>query len=89
MRIAALCIVLAALPATAMAQDLSLFEKMELKQACGKDIETLCGAVERGDGRMLQCIRQSAEKLSQPCHDAIAKLRGNLLAAAADEPMDY
>lgn len=89
MRIAVLCLILAALPAAAAAEELSFFDKMELRQACEKDIQTFCGAVERGEGRMLQCIRQSAEKLSQPCHDAIAKLRGDLLATAADEAMDY
>jgi hypothetical protein len=83
-----LCFVLAALPAAATAQELSFFAKMELKQACEKDIETLCGSVERGEGRLLQCVRESADMLSQPCHDAVAKLRGELLAAA-DEPMDY
>ena len=85
MRIAILCFVLAASPTTA--QELGFFEKMELKQACEKDIETLCGSVELGEGRMLQCIREGADKLSQPCHDAITKLRGDLLAEA-DEPMD-
>jgi len=85
-RFAILCFVLAASPATA--QELGFFEKMELKQACEKDVETLCGSVERGEGRMLQCIRDSADKLSQPCRDAVAKLRGELLAAA-DAPMDY
>ena len=89
MRIAVLCLILAALPAAATAEELSFFDKMALRQACEKDFDSLCGSVERGEGRMLQCIRENAEKLSQPCHDAIAKLRGDLLATAADEPMDY
>lgn len=88
MRMAILCFILAAVPTGTIAQELSFLEKMELKQACEKDIKTLCGAVERGDGRMLQCIREGADKLSQPCHDAVAKLRGDLLAAS-DEAMDY
>lgn len=88
MRLATLCFVLAALPAAAHAQELSFFDKMELKQACEKDVEALCGSVERGEGRLLHCVRENADKLSQPCHDAVAKLRGELLAAA-DEPMDY
>lgn len=88
MRIALLCLILASLPATAIAQELTMFEKLELKQACEKDIETLCGAVERGEGRMLQCIRRSTDKLSRPCRDAIGKMRNDLLATSG-EPMDY
>ena len=88
MRLTLLYFVLAALPSAATAQELGFFEKMELKQTCEKDIETLCGSVARGEGRLLQCIRENADKLSQPCHDTITKLRGNLLAAT-DEPMDY
>ena len=88
MRIAVLCLIIAAMPAAATAQDLSFFEKLELKQACEKDVETLCGTVERGEGRMLQCIRDNTEKLSQPCRSAIGKIRGDLLAAT-DEPMDF
>lgn len=88
MRIAVLCLIIATMPAAAIAQDLSLFEKLELKQACEKDIETLCGAVERGEGRMLQCIRDNTEKLSQPCRDTIGRIKGDLLAAA-NGPMDF
>lgn len=88
MRFALLCFVLAALPAAATAQELGFFEKLELSQACSKDIQTLCGSVERGEGRLLQCVRDNAEKLSQPCHEAITKLRGDLIAAT-DAPMDY
>ncbi len=88
MRIAILCLILAAMPAAAVAEELSFLQKLELKQACEKDVETLCGSVERGEGRMMQCIKDSADKLSQPCLDAVSKLRGDLLAAA-DQPMDF
>jgi hypothetical protein len=86
LRLAVFFVFLATLPAAAIAQELSFFQKMELKNACEKDMETLCGTTERGDGRLLECIRQNVEKLSQPCHDTIAKLRGDLLAEA---PMDF
>lgn len=88
MRIAILCLILAAMPAAAVAEELSFLQKLELRQACEKDVETLCGSVERGEGRMMQCIRNSADKLSQPCLDALDKLRGDLLVAT-DQPMDF
>jgi len=88
MRIALLYVVVAMLPAAAIGQELSFFEKVQLNQVCRKDIDTFCGSVERGEGRLLQCIRDNAEKLSQPCHEAITKLRSDLVAAT-DEPMDY
>lgn len=88
MRIAILCLILATLPSAAIAEDLGFFEKLELKQACEKDVETLCGAVERGEGRMLQCIRENTEKLSQPCRDTIVRIRSDLLSAST-APMDY
>lgn len=88
MRLALLCLVLAALPAAAVADELSFLEKLDLKQACERDIETLCGSVERGEGRMLQCIRASTDELSQPCLDAIGRIRSDLLAETG-EPMNY
>lgn len=87
-RIAIACFILAALPGAAIADELNLREKLELRKACQQDIKTLCGATERGDGHMLQCIGAEKDKLSQPCRDAITKLRGNLLAAPG-QPMDY
>lgn len=88
MRTALLCLILAALPTAAVAEELSFLDKLELKQACEKDVETLCGSVERGEGRMMQCIKDSADQLSQPCRDAVGRLRSDLLAVA-DQPMDY
>jgi hypothetical protein len=70
------------------ANELSFFEKMELRNACGPDIEAACGATEPGDGRLAQCIRDNAEKLSQPCRDTISRIKADFLAGT-DAAMDF
>jgi hypothetical protein len=52
----------------------------ELVGACGGDYRRLCPGVPPGGGRILACLNQQAENLSQPCFQALAE-RG--LAAAA------
>ena len=86
MKAIALALVLAAASASgALAQQLSLWDKMELRNACGPDIKAVCGAVEPGEGRMAQCIRDNVEALSQPCREVMARLRADLAGA----PMDF
>lgn len=40
--------------------------------ACEPDIESLCGAVEAGEGRILSCLEANQDKASQACRDAVA-----------------
>ena len=42
--------------------------------ACEPDIESLCGAVEAGEGRILSCLEANKAKASQACKDAVAEL---------------
>ena len=42
--------------------------------ACEPDIESLCGAVEAGEGRILSCLEANKDKASQACKDAVAEL---------------
>ena len=81
-------LVLLASPAVAIGAELGFFQKLELREACAKDLEPLCGKVEAGGGRLAQCIHDNADKLTQPCRDTIERLRGSLLAAS-DEAMDF
>jgi hypothetical protein len=39
---------------------------------CREDIQGLCGEVQAGEGRIVQCLNKNAEKLSQPCSQAMA-----------------
>lgn len=45
-----------------------------LQQVCAPDIELLCGAVKKGEGRLMQCLREKQMALSAPCHDAFEKV---------------
>ncbi len=38
--------------ASTQASELNLFDKMQLRNACGPDIEAACGATEPGEGRI-------------------------------------
>jgi hypothetical protein len=71
----ALCL---AATVAAGAAELSWGDKLTLQKACGNDLKALCGAVERGDGRMMQCIADNRSKLSTQCAATIAPLRDKL-----------
>ena len=40
-------------------------------QACSTDIETSCGNVEPGEGRVAQCLIDNKDKVSEPCRQAV------------------
>ena len=46
-------------------------------RACAADMKTLCAGVMPGGGRILQCMRDNAAKLSTGCQDAVVKARGD------------
>lgn len=35
--------------------------------ACAKDAETLCKGVEKGEGHMMKCMHENADKVSSEC----------------------
>lgn len=43
-----------------------------IRSACGADIRTLCGGVQPGGGRVVQCIASNAASLSPGCKDVLA-----------------
>jgi hypothetical protein len=63
---------------TGFAAELSWGDKLALQKACGSDLKALCGEVERGEGRMMQCIADNQSKLSTQCAATIAPLRDKL-----------
>lgn len=81
-------IVALTLALAAQASELTFFQKMELNKACGPDIKALCAGVAQGEGRVALCVQDNAEKLSQPCRDAIGRLRADFFAGT-DAAMDF
>jgi len=44
------------------------FEKLGV--ACGEELETLCPEVSVGQGRILACLEENKDKLSEACNQA-------------------
>lgn len=65
---------------TALAQGLRQGPTQPLT-ACIGDYQRLCPGVAPGGGRIMTCLNAQAEKLSQPCFQALAE-RGLALTAA-------
>lgn len=47
------------------------------KAACAEDLKRVCRGVEPGDGRILQCLQESAQDISEGCYQSLPK--GHLL----------
>ncbi len=73
----------ALLPAADMAgaQGFQRMQGRGPRAACAADYVRLCPGVEPGGGRILVCLNAQAEKLSQPCFQALAE-RGLAFAGA-------
>lgn len=41
-------------------------------RACMPDVRAHCAGVQRGEGRILACLQQNRERVSQPCREAMA-----------------
>ena len=64
----ALLILSAAAPALAAGQ-------ANLREACRQDVKQLCPGVHPGGGRITQCLRANADKVSQACKEAALAAR--------------
>jgi cysteine rich repeat protein len=53
------------------------------RASCKADVEKLCANVERGEGRIVQCLKENEAKLSTPCKAAVAQAQAQGKAAAA------
>ncbi|MBI3355430.1 MAG: hypothetical protein HY038_01405 [Nitrospirae bacterium] len=47
------------------------------KAACAEDVKRVCQGVEPGDGRILQCLQERAQDISEGCYQRLPK--GHLL----------
>ena len=51
-------------------------KKAELKASfkdCKDDVKKVCAGVERGEGRIIKCLKENAEKLSSACKAHVEK----------------
>ncbi len=55
--------------------------RQAMTQACAADQKTLCGDKAPGREAMMCLMRDNADKASQPCKDAMAKVRAARQAA--------
>jgi hypothetical protein len=69
------------LSSAASAQTLLRVQLRGIVAICARDYERLCPGVPPGGGRIIGCLNSQAEKLSQPCFQALAE-QGLGLAAA-------
>ncbi|KJC47211.1 hypothetical protein UP09_10260 [Bradyrhizobium sp. LTSP885] len=47
-------------------------ELFVLRSACGADVRSICGGVQPGGGRIMQCLATNAGSLSPECRDVLA-----------------
>jgi hypothetical protein len=48
-------------------------ELLVLRSACGADIRSICGGVQPGGGRIVQCLATNAAQLSPACKDVLSQ----------------
>jgi hypothetical protein len=74
MRTYTLVIAFVAIAGTASAQQMSMSEKMQLREDCGPDIQRLCPGIKPGGGELMGCIKEKKDQLSKTCSDTMGKL---------------
>ena len=45
----------------------------KMQEACGGDIKKFCSNIERGGGRIVQCLEQHQKEVSQACNQLLEK----------------
>jgi len=60
--------------APAPAQQPSRQAMADAQKACASDVKTLCPDVQPGGGRILACLKEHKESVSDPCKQAIMKV---------------
>jgi hypothetical protein len=48
-------------------------ELLVLRTACGADVRSICGGVQPGGGRIVQCLATNAAQLSPACKDVLSQ----------------
>jgi len=55
------------------------------QQACKSDIATYCSGVEMGEGRVMKCLKENREQLSEGCRTALRSMQQKRQSNAKDE----
>ncbi len=63
-------LLIATLATTAQAQD-----RKALRDACIGDAKKFCANVQRGQGRIVQCLKDHEAELAPACRDGLAKAK--------------
>lgn len=50
-------------------------EVKEAHSACQADIEAHCASVEKGKGRIMKCLKENKDKLSESCRSSLSDVR--------------
>jgi hypothetical protein len=66
------CLLLAA--ASSLAAPAAAQERGAMRQACAGDFRTFCADVQRGGGRIVQCLKANEAKLSAGCRSAMQQV---------------
>jgi hypothetical protein len=59
----------------------------DVSSACQGDVAKLCPNVQKGGGRILQCLRQNAAQLSDGCRTTLKHVAGEMREGGAMEWM--
>ena len=65
-------LLLAALATLALSPQPAAAQSGSVRAACAADVRTLCAGVQRGGGRIIQCMQDQHEQLSEGCKNALA-----------------
>jgi len=49
----------------------------EVRAACQTDVQKLCASVQPGGGRIIACLKEHKDEVSEGCKQAILKARQN------------
>jgi hypothetical protein len=64
-------------------------DMLAVQEACKIDVEAYCADVERGEGRVLNCLKEHRDRVSDACKSAVRSMheqRQNVAKAPATTP---
>lgn len=63
-------------------------EQTSPQEACKSDISAYCSDVEMGEGRVLKCLKENRDKLSEECKTALKKVIRNKQSGKGSKPQE-
>jgi hypothetical protein len=51
----------------------------DIIKACEQDVKSLCANVEKGEGRIAQCLRKNQDKLSATCKAKVEEIQSGIM----------